>query len=111
MGVVDAARRLISRELKHPVVSLYLDLDPGRFATAPARSSQVNSLVDEAGREVEADAGLSHEDRQALREDLERIRAYLHSDDPPFQGAGALAVFCSLRDDLFDAVQLPRSVD
>jgi peptide chain release factor subunit 1 len=111
MSVAEAARRLISQQPQHPVLSVYLDLDPERFATPSARSSQVNSLVDEAGREVEADDALSHEDRQALREDLQRVREYLHSPDPPFQGAGALAVFCSLRDDLFDVVQLPRPVE
>jgi peptide chain release factor subunit 1 len=111
MSAVDSARRLISRHPAHPVVSLYLDLDPERFATAPARSSQINSLVDEAHREVEADEKLDHEDRQALREDLDRIREYLHSDDPPFQDARALAVFCSLRDDLFEVVQLTRPAE
>jgi peptide chain release factor subunit 1 len=108
MSVVESARRLISERPAHPVVSLYLDLDPERFATPPARSSQINSLVDEAHREVEANDRLGHEERLALREDLERIREYLHSPEPPFKGARALAVFCSLRDDLFEVVQLTR---
>jgi peptide chain release factor subunit 1 len=33
---------------------------------------------------------------------------YLSSREPPFQRAGALGVFCSGQDDLFEVVQLPR---
>jgi peptide chain release factor subunit 1 len=111
MTVVEAARRLVAQRPAHLVVSLYLDLDPERFATPPARSSQINSLVDGARREVEADKTRSHEDHLALREDLERIREYLHSSDPPFEGAHALGLFCSLRDDMFEVVQLTRATE
>jgi hypothetical protein len=90
---------------------LYLDLDPERFATPPARASQIRSLVDEASRTVERDASLDHEEKAALREDLERIGSYLLSREPPFRGARALAVFCSLRDDLFEVVQLTRPAE
>ena len=108
MNVVDTARRLVGRRSGHPVISLYLDLDPERFATGQARSSQVTSLLDEAAREIERDDSLSHDDRGSLREDLDHLRGYLHSSEPPFQGAGALAVFCSSRDDLFETVRLPQ---
>jgi peptide chain release factor subunit 1 len=111
MSVVTAARRLVQQRPAHRVVSLYLDLDPERFATAPARASQTRSLVDEATRAVERDRSLEHEERQALREDLERISSYLLSREPPFQGARALAVFCSVRDDLFEVVQLTRPAE
>jgi len=92
------------------VISLYLDLDPERFATAPARASQVRSLLDEAARGVEHEDSLDHEERVALREDLQRVRSYLLSREPPFQGARGLALFCSSRDDLFEVVQLTRPV-
>jgi peptide chain release factor subunit 1 len=111
MSVVHAARRLAALAAAHPVVSLYLDLDPERFATAPARASQIRSLIDEAAREVERDETRSHEERIALREDLERISSYLHSREPPFKGARALAVFCSVRDDLFEVVQMARPAE
>jgi peptide chain release factor subunit 1 len=111
MSVVHAARRLVARASAHPVVSLYLDLDPERFATAPARASQVRSLIDEAAREIERDDGLKHEERIALHEDLERISSYLHSREPPFKGARALAVFCSVRDDLFEVLQMTRPAE
>jgi peptide chain release factor subunit 1 len=108
--VEQAARRLVEHGPGHTVISLYLDLDPERFATAPARASQIRSLIDEAAREVDRRSDLGHEDRTALREDLDRVRDYLLSREPPFQGARALALFCSSRDDLFEAVQLPRPV-
>jgi peptide chain release factor subunit 1 len=108
--VVQAARRLVEQQPDHRVVSLYLDLDPERFATAPARASQVRSLIDEAAKEVDAMSDLAHDDRVALRADLERVKDYLLSREPPFQGAGALAVFCSGRANLFETVRLPRPV-
>ncbi len=111
MSVVGVARRLVQHGSSHPVVSLYLDLDPERFATAPARASQVRSLIDQAARDVEQDDTLGHEDRVALREDLDRIRRYLLSREPPFKGARALAVFCSGRDGLFETIQISRPVD
>ncbi len=53
----------------------------------------------------------SHDDRIALREDLERVRRYLLSREPPFKGARALAVFCSSRADLFEVIQISRPVE
>jgi peptide chain release factor subunit 1 len=111
MSVERLARRLVERRPRHRVVSLYLDLDPEEFATSPARESQVHSLLDGVGHEVEADETLDHEDLIALREDLVRLRTYLTSDEPPFQGARALAVFASGRDDLFEVIQLHQPVE
>src|SRR5437660_11438740 len=108
-GVQDA-RRLVQHRGEHRVVSLYLDLDPERFATPPARSSQIESLIDEAHRDVEREEGLGHDEKIALREDLGRIKSFLLSPGAPYKGARALAVFCSIRDDLFMTVQLTRPV-
>jgi peptide chain release factor subunit 1 len=107
----DPVRRLLEHRTGHPVISLYLDLDPERFATPPARSAQIRSLMDQASRQLDGAAdGLSHEDLVTLRADLQRVDAYLSSRDAPFRGAGALGVFCSGQDDLFQVVQLPRPV-
>lgn len=89
-----------------PVLSVYVDLEPSEFATPPARSSQVRSLVDEAGRQVRA-ADLPHEQESALRRDLEDVAAFL-SGSLPTNGAGALAVFRSSAAGIFDVVKLPR---
>ncbi|MBV9805007.1 MAG: hypothetical protein JO130_17535 [Solirubrobacterales bacterium] len=104
----DPARRLIEHRTGHPVISLYLDLDPERFATPPARSAQIRSLIDQAARELDASDGLSHDELVTLRADLQRLDSYLSSREPPFQGAGALGVFCSGADDLFEVIQLSR---
>jgi peptide chain release factor subunit 1 len=107
----DPARRLIEHRTGHPVISLYLDLDPERFATAPARSAQIRSLIDQAARELDATNGLSHDDLVTLRADLQRVDSYLSSREGGrdiFKGAGALGVFCSGQDDLFEVIQLSR---
>jgi peptide chain release factor subunit 1 len=102
---------LLEHRTGHPIISLYLDLDPERFATPPARSAQIRSLIDQAARDLDGSAaGLSHDDLVTLRADLHRIDDYLSSPGAPFQGAGALGVFVSGQDDLFEVVQLPRPV-
>jgi peptide chain release factor subunit 1 len=111
MSVVHAARRLVGRRSAHPVVSLYLDLDPERFATPTARTSETRSLLDGAAREIDSDDTLEHENRIALREDIERLREYLLEGEPPFKGARALAVFCSVPDELFEVVQLSHPAE
>jgi peptide chain release factor subunit 1 len=108
--VVLAAKRLLERRPSHRVISLYLDLDPERFATPQARASQVRSLIDQASRLIEREPKLGHEEKVALREDVERVDRYLSSGEAPYQGARSLAVFCSGRDGLFETVQLPRPV-
>ena len=112
MGVAsDPVRRLLEHRTGHPIISVYLDLDPDRFATPPARSAQIRSLMDQATRQLDGAAGgLSHEDLITLRADLQRIDDYLSSREAPFQGAGALGIFCSGKDDLFEVLQLPRPV-
>jgi peptide chain release factor subunit 1 len=110
----DSARKLIEHRTGHPIISLYLDLDPERFATPPARSAQIRSLIDQASRQLDSAAdGLGHDDLITLRADLKRIDDYLTSRGEAggqFKGAGALGVFCSGQDDLFEVVQLPRPV-
>jgi peptide chain release factor subunit 1 len=107
---LQEAKRLVQHRGGHPVISLYLDLDPERFATAPARASQIRSLLDEAARDVERIPELGHGDKVALREDLKRIESFLSSPQAPFKGARSLALFCSTRGDLFETVQLGRPV-
>ena len=106
---VAVARRMLQRTGSHPVVSLFVDLDPAEFATPPARATQARSLLDEAHRTAKQDA-LSHEDQAALRADLERLTEYLGSDDLPVSGARALAVFRSSQDDLFETVPLTEAI-
>jgi protein required for attachment to host cells len=104
------ARALMDRTGRHPVISLYLDLDPDRFATAPARSAQITSLLDRAKDLGEALA-LDHDARATLAADHDRVSALLHSDELPVSGAAALAVFCSGSDDLLETVALPTAME
>lgn len=110
-GAAATARRLLEQTGEHPVVSLFLDLNPQEFATPPARATQLRSLLDEADRATRGDTTLDHDDREAVKEDLRRLEEFLGSDDAPVSGARALAVFCSGRDGLFEAVQLPGPAD
>ena len=106
----DQLRRLAELRLDRPIVlSLYLNLDPSQFATPPARKTSVRSLIDEAERRLRERNGLSHEDKTALQASLERASAFLENDLPS-DGAHGLAVFASERNDLFEALKLPRSV-
>jgi peptide chain release factor subunit 1 len=108
---VQEARQLVQHRGSHRVVSFYLDLDPERFGTPPARASQIGSLIDQAHREIERDKTPPHEERTALREDMRRIKAFLTSPDSSFKGARAMAVFASTADDLFETVKLSRPVE
>ena len=76
------------------VLSVYVDLEPSEFATAPARSTQVTSLLDEADRAVRSQEGLSHDARMALRADVDRVREWFRSGAFDAKGAHGLAVFC-----------------
>jgi peptide chain release factor subunit 1 len=106
----DQLRSLAELRLDRPIVlSLYLNLDPSQFATPPARKTSVRSLIDEAERRLRERNGLSHEDKTALQSSLERVSAFLENDLPS-DGAHGLAVFASERNDLFEALKLPRSV-
>lgn len=108
---MSTARDILEHAGEHPVVSLFVDLNPSQFATAPARASQVRSLLDEAERDGRLSRDeLSHADRSALTQDLERLQDYLGSEEPPVSGARALAVYCSSQDDLFEAVPLHAAI-
>jgi peptide subunit release factor 1 (eRF1) len=92
------------------VLSVYVDLDPSEFATAPARSSALTSAADRAARAVEEkEPDLSHATRLRLRDDIARIRDYAKSAD--FDSTHGLAIFAAAGADLFEALHLPNSVE
>ncbi|HEX2070291.1 MAG TPA: Vms1/Ankzf1 family peptidyl-tRNA hydrolase [Thermoleophilaceae bacterium] len=109
----DAIRRLAEVDPGDgAVLSVYVNLDPTEFATADARSTAITSAVDQATRAI-ADSGdrrdLSHEAREALRDDVERVREYLESAD--FDGTQGIAVFAAGGTGLFEALHLPHPVE
>ena len=99
----DTLRRLAElRPDDGKVVSIYLNLDPTEFASAPARATAINSLLDEAGR-------AAREEAPAVREDVDRVRDAFKDFD--FQGAHGVAVFASGAEDLLEIIKLPRTVE
>jgi peptide subunit release factor 1 (eRF1) len=91
------------------VLSTYFNLDPERFATPPARASQLRSLIDEAGRRIES-GNRAHDELEQLRGDLDRVAEHLRRDRFA-EGAHAHAVFCCSPLDLFETLSLPQPVE
>jgi peptide chain release factor subunit 1 len=98
----DTLRRLAElRPAAGKVVSLYLNLDPSQFANGQARSTAINSLLDEAER-------LAREEDPAVRRDVSALREHFKNFD--FTGAHGVAVFANGADDLLETIKLPRAV-
>ncbi len=106
----DRLRHLAELRPGGRVLSVYLNLDPTDFATPAARASAIGSLIDEAGRRVKAEEDLSHDERQALEDDVKRVRDYLRGPSFSADGAHGLAVFVAGAANLFETVKLPRPV-
>ena len=72
-------------------LSLFLDLDPERFATPPSRRSQITSLLDQAHRSAEG-MELEHNQRMTIRRRIEEAREAL-ADGSLFERAHGLGLF------------------
>jgi peptide chain release factor subunit 1 len=91
-------------------VSLYLDLDPSVSPTAGDAQSRVNALLDEGVRRTSSThRNLSHEQRQALRNDLDRIRRFFEQEFSR-EGAHGVAVFAAGLDNVWKPVALISAV-
>jgi hypothetical protein len=91
-------------------ISVYLDLDPSTVPTAGDAQTRLNSLLDGAAKENGAKAReLSHQQRLALREDLERIRRYFEAEFER-DGAHGLAIFCAGLDNVWRPLPLTEVV-
>jgi peptide chain release factor subunit 1 len=105
----DALRDLAGfRAAKGVALSFYLDLDPSRTPTAGDASTRVNSLLAEATRQLDR-SDLTHDKKQGLKGDVERIRRYFQQDLNR-DGAHGLAVFASDLDNLWRPLTLTESV-
>jgi peptide chain release factor subunit 1 len=93
------------------VLSVFLDLDPGRFATAPARATEINSVMNEAARLVADVEVLDHAAKEELRGDLERVRAALTDPDLPRADTHGAAVYACAPAGLFEVVRLSQPVE
>src|SRR3954454_978754 len=93
------------------VLSVFLNLDPTQFATAAARSSAITSVITDAAHKVEEKDGLTHDERMALRDDVERVREVLTGSDIAANGTRAVAVYACGPEGLLEVVRLRRPVD
>jgi peptide chain release factor subunit 1 len=104
----DALRDLAGfRATKGVAVSLYLDLDPG---ATPVRdtATRVNSLLSDAAKQLDR-RDLTHEQRQGLKADVERIKGYFEQELVR-DGAHGLALFAAELDNLWRPLALTESV-
>ena len=91
-------------------ISLYLDLDPSDTPTAATADTRVNALIDEIERsDASKRPDLTHEQREGLRRDRERVREYFENEFDR-DGTLGLAVFCASLDNLWAALPLSASV-
>jgi peptide chain release factor subunit 1 len=98
------------RAHKGCAISIFLNLDPALAATAPETATKINSLLDEAERHDAASrARLSHEEREGLKADFQRIRRFFDSDFDR-DGARGLAVFAAGLDGIWRTLPLPDPV-
>ncbi|HEX8102454.1 MAG TPA: Vms1/Ankzf1 family peptidyl-tRNA hydrolase [Solirubrobacteraceae bacterium] len=94
------------------VLSVFLNLDPAEFATGAAKSTAITSLMNDAADKVEAEAGsIGHDDHQALREDLERVREVLDASDLAAGGVKGVAVYACKPADVLEVVRLSHPIE
>ena len=92
------------------VLSVFLNLDPSEIPTPAARSSAITSIMTEAARRVEDAGELDHDERVALKADVERVREVLNGDIAG-NGTRAVAVYACKPADLLEVVSLSRPVE
>jgi peptide chain release factor subunit 1 len=93
------------------VLSVFFNLDPSEFATPGARATEVNSVVTAAAHKVEELEGLDHDERLALRADVERVRQVLRDSDVATSGTHGLALFACGPVELLEVVRLPHPIE
>ena len=92
------------------VLSVFLNLDPSELPTPAARSSAVTSVLTEASHRVEEAGELDHDERQALRTDVERVREVLTGNGVASNGTRAVAVFACQPAGLLEVVSLRHPI-
>jgi peptide chain release factor subunit 1 len=108
----EQLRELAGFRAKHGcAVSVYMGLDPSLVPTAGDLASHTSSLLARAERQLDARrASLSHDERQAVARDLERIESWFGSEFSR-DGVRGVAVFAAELDGLFLPLPLPWPVD
>jgi peptide chain release factor subunit 1 len=92
-------------------ISLYLNLDPSVTPTPADAHTRFHSLLDGAAKlESASESSLSHDERIALRTDLDRIRRYFDQDFAR-DGTRGLAIFCAGLDQVWSTLPLVSPVE
>lgn len=105
----DDVRRLAEyRAARGSAISLYLDLAPTDSPTPRDAATRMSALLAD-GHKDGAARELSHEEKEALKGDFERIERFLEHEFER-DGAHGLALFCAGLDDVWIALQLPEPV-
>jgi peptide chain release factor subunit 1 len=98
------------RAEKGCAVSLYVKLDPREAPTPRDVDTRVNSLLTAAARrQEERRSSLTHEQREALKRDIERITRWFE-DGFDRDGARGIAVFAAGLDNFWSTLALPDPV-
>ena len=107
----DELRDLAAFEAeKGCAVSLYLDLDPSVSPTAGDAATRLNSLLDEAAKGDGANRrDLTHDQRQGLKADFERIHQF-YDREFTREGARGLAIFSAGLDNVWRPLDLTEPV-
>src|SRR5919202_4336663 len=106
----DGLRELAGfRAEKGCAISVYVDLDPSVAPTAGDAATRINSLVHEGTERAEAAHELTHEQREALRSDLNRIREFFDAEFDR-DGSRGVAVFSAGLDNVWRTLRLADSV-
>ena len=90
-----------------PVLSVYLDLDPARFATPAARDAELRALLTLARRETEP-VGARAEEVDAA---IDRVQQLFDADPALVRDARGLAIFSVIGADDLEIVRVPEPVD
>jgi peptide chain release factor subunit 1 len=88
-------------------VSLYVNLDPSDVPTAGDAQTRVSALLTAAEKIDRSD--LTHDERAALKSDLERIERWF-DDDFERDGTRSVAVFAASLDNFWSTLSLPEPV-
>jgi len=91
-------------------ISVYVGLDPSETPTAADAKTRVHSLLDELRAGHGDRTSLTHDQREALRGDVDRIRRWFETDFDR-DGARGVAVFASGLDNLWRTLPLAEPVD
>jgi peptide chain release factor subunit 1 len=92
-------------------VSIYVNLEPSEAPTAADVETRVNSQLAEAERLAdERKSSTTHDQREGLKADLERIRRWF-DDEFDRQGARGVAVFAASLDNFWRTLMLPERVE